>query len=286
MKKLLFPFITIALIGITLGTFILAFSTPITRAASTYDNQWHLSITGLVINPLNLTIANLAAMPQTTIEANIYCVDFPDVLVTGGKWSGVTLLYLLEQAGASPSAIKVGFFASDGYSTDLDLLTATQGDIIVAYAKDGEPLGEILRLVVPGRWGYKWMSQLTDIVLFDYDFKGKWESQGYSDQAIIERTPNRPPNQTQTNPPSQTSSQPSEPTTPSTPSTPQLSNSSSSTPSGEIQNPKLEVANQNFGSFPQTVVVLAIAAVVVGVCLLAFVKKRHKKALEHNRDPH
>jgi DMSO/TMAO reductase YedYZ molybdopterin-dependent catalytic subunit len=235
MTKLLFPFITIALIGITLGTSILAFSTPITRAASTYDNQWHLSINGLVINPLNLTIADLAAMPQTTIEANIYCVDFPDVLVTGGKWSGVTLLYLLEQAGVSPSAIKVGFFASDGYSTDLDLATATQGDIIVAYAKDGEPLGETLRLVVPGRWGYKWMSQLTDIVLFDYDFKGKWESQGYSDQAIIERNANRPPNQTQTAPPSQTSSQPSKPTTPSSPSTPQLSNSSSSTPSGDTE---------------------------------------------------
>ena len=276
MTKLLFPFITIALIGITLGTSILAFSTPITQAASTYDNQWLLKINGLFKNPLNLTIANLAAMPQTTIEANIYCVDFPDQVVTGGKWSGVTLRYLLEQAGVSPSAIKVGFFASDGYSTDLDLATATQGDIIVAYTKDGEPLGEILRLVVPARWGYKWISQLTNIVLVDYDFKGKWESQGYSDDANIVINANRPPTQTQTTPPSQTSSQQSEPTTPTSPPTTQPSNSSSPAPSEEIQNPKLEAVNQNFGSFPQTWVILAIAVVVVGVCLLVFVKKRHK----------
>jgi len=277
MTKLLFPFIIVALIGITLVIPILAFSTPSAQDASTFDNQWQLRINGLVKNPLNLTIADLSAMPQTTIEAIIYCVDFPDQVVTGGKWSGVTLSYLLEQAGVSPSAIKVGFFASDGYSTDLDLATATQGDIIVAYTKDGEPLGEVLRLVVPGRWGYKWMSQLTNIVLFDYDFKGKWESQGYSDEANIELNVNRPPTQTQTTPPpSQTSSQPSEPTTPTSPPTAQTSNSSSSAPSGEIQNPKLEAVNQDFGSFPQTGVILAVATLVVVVCLLSFVKKRHK----------
>ena len=43
---------------------------------------------------MNLNLDNLAAMPETTVEANIYCVDFPTVVVTGGKWTGVTLRYL------------------------------------------------------------------------------------------------------------------------------------------------------------------------------------------------
>jgi hypothetical protein len=38
---------------------------------------------------------------------------------------------------------------------------------------------------VPGRWGYKWISQLTEIALVNYDFLGRWESAGYSDEADI-----------------------------------------------------------------------------------------------------
>jgi hypothetical protein len=40
-------------------------------------------------------------------------------------------------------------------------------------------------LVVPGKWGYKWISQLTVIELVNYDFLGRWESAGYSDEADI-----------------------------------------------------------------------------------------------------
>jgi DMSO/TMAO reductase YedYZ molybdopterin-dependent catalytic subunit len=91
----------------------------------------------------------------------------------------------LETAGVSPDAVKVAFYASDGYSTDLPVETARREDVILAYEKDGVPLSEKLRLVVPGKWGYKWISQVTDIELVDYDFKGFWESRGYSDTADI-----------------------------------------------------------------------------------------------------
>ena len=200
MTKLLFPFIIAALIGTTLVTPILAFSTTTVQAASTSETQWRLSINGLVKNPLTLTLANLAAMPQTTIEADIRCVDFPSEIVAGGIWTGVKLRFLLDEAGVSSSAIKVAFYAADGYSTDLDLETATRENVIIAYERDGQPLSETLRLVLPGKWGYKWISQLTSIVLVDYDFKGKWESQGYSDEANVELNANRPPTQTQTTP--------------------------------------------------------------------------------------
>jgi DMSO/TMAO reductase YedYZ molybdopterin-dependent catalytic subunit len=58
-------------------------------------------------------------------------------------------------------------------------------DVIIAYQLNDEPLQEQLRLVVPGRFGYKWISHLTMIELVNYDFKGKWESRGYSDEGLI-----------------------------------------------------------------------------------------------------
>ena len=154
--------------------------------AQSLTGAWRLTVSGLVRNPLNVTLAEIAAMPKKLVTATIYCVDFPSVVVESGEWAGVTLASLLEEANVTSSGVKVGFFASDGYSTDLDLDFAMSGEVVVAYEKDGIPLDETLRLVVPGRWGYKWISQLTSIVVYDYDFKGKWESAGYSDYADIQ----------------------------------------------------------------------------------------------------
>jgi DMSO/TMAO reductase YedYZ molybdopterin-dependent catalytic subunit len=132
-------------------------------------------------------------MPQTNVNAAIICVDFPNNVVTDGNWTGVRLWLLLETAGVSPNAVKVAFYATDGYSTDLTVETAKREDIILAYEKNGAPLSETLRLVVPGKWGYKWISQVTSIELVDYDFEGFWESQGYSDIADASASyPNQP----------------------------------------------------------------------------------------------
>jgi len=276
MKKLLFPFITATLIGITLLTSILAFSAPITHAASISGTPWQISVDGLVNKPLDLTLADLAGMPQTTVEANIYCVDFPSIIVTGGSWTGVKLSYILGEAGVYSSAVKVAFHAADGYVTDLDLETAAREDTIIAYELDGAPLSETLRLVVPGKWGYKWISQITRIAIVDYDFKGTWESQGYPDDAIAQITANHPPTQPESTPPNPTPSQTSEPTTPTSPPVTQPSDSSTLAPSEEVQNPKPEAAAQNHEPFPASWIVSAVAAGVVGASLLVYVKKRHK----------
>jgi DMSO/TMAO reductase YedYZ molybdopterin-dependent catalytic subunit len=149
------------------------------------DSEWSLVVDGLVQSPLNLTFDDLVAMPRTTVYAELYCVWSPTTLIAGGYWTGVRLGLLLEQAGVSPEAIKVAFYADDGYTTDLTVTTAMRSDIILAYERDGEPLTEGVRLVVPGKWGYKWISGLTQVVLVDYDFLGLTESQGYSDEADI-----------------------------------------------------------------------------------------------------
>jgi hypothetical protein len=269
----------IALLTATLILNILVFSTICAKAADdSTENQWQVSVTGLVQNPLNLTLTNLTDMPVTSIDANIYCVDFPSQMVTGGMWTGVKLGYILEEAGVLPSAIKVAFYAADGYSTDLDLQTANKQDVILAYQKDGESLAETLRLVVPGKWGYKWISQVNSIILVNNNYLGKWESQGYSDVADVElgtSYPSQPsvPNQSDSTLPNLPSNQTTESgTTP--PVNTEASNSSSTAPSQDTQNPEPEALSQIAEPIPATWIISAAAGIVVGICMLIYFKKR------------
>ncbi len=144
-----------------------------------------LVMDGFVRSPLNLTFDDLLAMPRSTVNAELYCVGDPTTVLAKGDWTGVRLGLLLEEAGVSPEAVKVAFYADDGFTTDLPVATARRDDIILAYERDGKLLTEQVRLVVPGKWGYKWVRDVTRIELVNYDFKGFYESRGYSDEADI-----------------------------------------------------------------------------------------------------
>jgi DMSO/TMAO reductase YedYZ molybdopterin-dependent catalytic subunit len=174
-------------ISIFLGAFLLGNSLGPLRSPfeSLQSSELRLVIDGLVQEPLNLTLDELAKMPLDTVSAELYCVDNPETPVVKGNWSGVRLEFLLQRTGISSAAMKVAFYASDGYKTDLTINTALREHIIVAFGRDNSLLSERLRLVVPGKWGYKWISGLTHIQLVNYDFLGTWESRGYSDEADI-----------------------------------------------------------------------------------------------------
>jgi DMSO/TMAO reductase YedYZ molybdopterin-dependent catalytic subunit len=159
--------------------------TPTAMPSTARDSAWRLVVDGFVQSPLSLTFDDLVAMPKSTVYAKLYCVGLPTTPLAEGNWTGVRLGLLLEEAGVSPEAVKVAFYAADGFTTDLAVTTAMRHDIIVAYERDGEPLTENLRLVVPCKWGYKWIRDLTHIELVNYDFKGLYESFGYSDEANI-----------------------------------------------------------------------------------------------------
>jgi DMSO/TMAO reductase YedYZ molybdopterin-dependent catalytic subunit len=158
---------------------------------STIYPEWNLVVTGYVENPLNFSWTDIAVLPQTTVNADLICVDWPDQVLMSGNWTGVKLKLLLEIAGISPQAMKVGFFATDNFSTDLTLETAMREDIIIAYELNGIPLGEEVRLVVPGKWGYKWIHHIEIIILYNDNFLGHYESNGFSDEADV-NTPSPP----------------------------------------------------------------------------------------------
>jgi DMSO/TMAO reductase YedYZ molybdopterin-dependent catalytic subunit len=254
-----------AILIITVLT-ISSFSAIHPTNAQSGPSEWQLSVTGLVANPFDLTLTEMEALPQTTVNAALYCVDFPGDLVAQGNWTGVKLGYLLEQAGVSQDAIKVAFVAADGYATDLTLATAKRNDVIVAYQKDGLPLSESLRLVVPGKWGYKWIAQLTQIELVNFDFKGKWESQGYSDTADISEGA----------PMSAGAPEPQEPYPSPSPSVAPASPSPSPSVSPAVPSPSptpVAVADAKTFEFP-LVLLVVVPLVLLGLVALAFRKRR------------
>ncbi len=271
MKKLL-QTLAFTIIGILIiSTFHVG--TVVKAQQTSLDTSWSFTVTGLVDNPLNLTVSDLEAMPQTVIAAAIYCVDSgPSIpLYSWTHWTGVQLSYILGLAGVKSSAVKVAFNASDGYSTDLNISRATSGDVILAYENDEGPLIGTLRLVVPREWGYKWISQVTGIVLVDYDFKGTWESKGYPDIANIQSDTNPLDGvQEKTNPWGNNAGQQTANSPPS--------NSSTTLPPARPQNSESEPKTSPTEGFPAELVAFAIVAVGVGACLLGFTRTRRHRS--------
>jgi DMSO/TMAO reductase YedYZ molybdopterin-dependent catalytic subunit len=154
------------------------------------NDEWVLVVDGLVSSQLTLTYNDLLEMPSKTVRAKLWCVDDPTgVSARTHDWTGVPLKDILEAAGVSDNAVKIAFYAADAYTTDLTPETALRDDIIIAYKKDGEFISKTedgyppTQMVVPSKYGYKWIKWLIHIEVVDYDFLGFYESRGYSDEA-------------------------------------------------------------------------------------------------------
>ncbi len=133
----------------------------IPQAASAATPQWNLQINNLTGTTLTLTYDELLTLPKTTVYAELYCYGTP---LTSGEWTGVKVAELLNLTGVG-SARSVDFKAQDGYQVALPINTVTQPDVIVAYEKDGVPLNETLRLILPKENGNLWISMITTISL-------------------------------------------------------------------------------------------------------------------------
>lgn len=143
-----------------------------------------ISVRGLVNHEITLTIDDLKSRPNVTITAELVCVS--GASMGTHNWTGVRLKDLLSEAGVQDGAIKVAFYSFDNYSTDLNLQDAMRDDIVVAFLEDRLLLTDT-RLVVPGKWGYKWITGIESIQVVNFDFLGTWESDGYSDDASVNR---------------------------------------------------------------------------------------------------
>ncbi len=134
-------------------------------------DDWRLSITGRVKQPLTLTYADLMAMPQVTQLVTLTCVSNPvgGDLVGNALWQGIPLRHLLDKVGLAPGADQLVAESVDGFTAAFPVDLAMDGrEPMVAVGMNGEPLpvehGYPARLVVPGLYGYvsatKWLTEI------------------------------------------------------------------------------------------------------------------------------
>jgi DMSO/TMAO reductase YedYZ molybdopterin-dependent catalytic subunit len=147
---------------------------------------YKLRVTGLVERPIEYSLSEVVDNHQSYRKVvTLHCVEGWSVTIL---WEGVLVEDLIEEAKASPEAKVVIFHAYDGYSTSLPIDYIQDQDIIMAHKMNGVDLpperGAPFQLVAESKWGYKWAKWITEIELSDdVDYKGFWESRGYSNSA-------------------------------------------------------------------------------------------------------
>ncbi len=162
---------------------------------------WRLEVSGLVENPLTLTIEDIKARPKQDVTFTLECSGnhgFPTF--TGGignaKWGGTPLAPILKEAGIRENGIEVIFFGHDvgeeercdvkmrqNFARSMSVEDALQDTNILCYEMNGEPLphpnGAPLRLITPGWYGIACVKWLKRIEVRDTRFMGRFMGRDY-----------------------------------------------------------------------------------------------------------
>jgi len=147
-----------------------------------YDlTTWSLRLFGTLANPVELTYADLQALPQRSLQCDIHCVTRWSKFDT--RWSGVHLQDLLQALDIRPTSSFVMAHADHDYQTNLRLDDLLNPHSLLATHYDGQPLtaqhGWPLRLVVAGLYFWKSAKWLRGLEFTDQEQPGFWERNGF-----------------------------------------------------------------------------------------------------------
>jgi DMSO/TMAO reductase YedYZ molybdopterin-dependent catalytic subunit len=161
-------------------------------------DNWTLSISGAVDNPFEMTYDELTSMPYRESDVTLSCVsnEVGGGLVSHGRWTGVLLSDVLNEAGVSMDKLGRGNEqlvgrSVDGWEAGFKTDIALDGrEALVAFGLNGAELpvkhGYPVRLVVPGLYGYvsatKW---LEEIELTDWGYDVYWIQRGWSKEGPV-----------------------------------------------------------------------------------------------------
>jgi DMSO/TMAO reductase YedYZ molybdopterin-dependent catalytic subunit len=158
-------------------------------------NDWRLTVRGMVDRTVELTYAELGALPLLEQYVTIACVSntVGGDLVGNALWTGVRLRDVLSMAGIQPGATQIVGRSADGWTAGFPTEHALNParEPMIALLMNRQPLpvehGYPARLIVPGLFGYvsatKWLTEIELTTLEAFD--GYWIPLGWAKEGPI-----------------------------------------------------------------------------------------------------
>lgn len=127
---------------------------------------YRLKVTGAVGRSLSLSYDQILKYPSLTEVVLLIC---PGFFSNNGRWTGVSLKVLLQEAQAKKEAKYLDINGAHGKGVRIPLEKIDQKKILLAHRVNGEPLpqkhGFPLRLVYEDAYGFDWVKYVDEIVI-------------------------------------------------------------------------------------------------------------------------
>jgi sulfoxide reductase catalytic subunit YedY len=130
------------------------------------SKTYRLKITGKVERPLSLSYDQILKLPSLTETVLLICPGFFSI---NGRWTGVNLKSLIQEAQIKKEAQYVDISGAHGKNVRIPLKTLEQKKVLLAYRVNGETIpqkhGFPLRLVYEDAYGYDWVKYIEEVVI-------------------------------------------------------------------------------------------------------------------------
>jgi DMSO/TMAO reductase YedYZ molybdopterin-dependent catalytic subunit len=186
---------------------------------------WRLQVEGEVDSAASLSVADLRALPPTTVTVTLECagngraffspavagIQWKKGAVGTARWTGARLADILKRAGVKEQARFVHMQGADkplgtmpAFVRQVPMDKAMHPDTVIAYEMNGQPIRRArlpLRAIVPGWGGRVRHEVLTTLRVAEQPSDSFWVATGYRypvkrvapGAAVDARTPRRSP---------------------------------------------------------------------------------------------
>ena len=160
------------------------------------SGEWRLDVTGLVDNPVSLSLGDLYdRFERVDRFVTLSCISnrIGGSLISTTKWSGFRMNDFLDLVQPQADAVALKITGADGFDeyVMLDVIRADDR-IMFAYEWDDQPLkqkhGFPLRIYIPDRYGMKQPKWIEAIEFVDTWQEGYWVRRGWSVEAMVNTT--------------------------------------------------------------------------------------------------
>ncbi|MDE2651615.1 MAG: molybdopterin-dependent oxidoreductase [Chloroflexota bacterium] len=160
------------------------------------SNEWRLEVSGLVDNPVSLSLQDLYdKFDRVDRFITLSCISnrIGGSLISTTKWSGFRPQDFLALVQPQADAVALKITGADNFDeyVMLDLMKSDER-IMFAYEWDDQPLkqkhGFPLRIYIPDRYGMKQPKWIKSIEFVDAWAEGYWVRRSWSKDAIVNTT--------------------------------------------------------------------------------------------------